>query len=573
MLAQFLVPVSGAADSFVGRMTGGPGFLAVYDDGIVRGTPPTLNAAPRSIAKGPPGMVVGADDSALYLLAVSQAGLTQTVFRDLAAGRAGAGIFYADNRVHVGNAVIDVANPAAPRRVGTFAFTGTVAAHSSNRVVMLSPPPYSSGSGQWELRLLEAETFTQRGAVKIPVSVLGVSSNEDRVEDLVYLGGDAVALIARRSPTGPSRVVLLRAFMLANDGVTSGGSDGPSGELGVDAGTADAGGSAPGALCAGCTLQKIAVPGFHMIHDSVRSRLYVVSTYDAAHDPNTLTSIDVATGTVLAKLPIDSSPRQLALSDDGATLWVGFDTTDSIRKFSISSTPPVAGAAYPLPPTTPPNSERTRVHDLVALPGSSTSIAASISGFTSTRVAILDDGVVRPTIDLSRLSISKLTSGPSGTLFGYDGLTSAYTFASYAVSPSGVALLSSQQGLMGVYDNDIHYHQGRVYADRGEVIDVADPARPFRVGLFAFAGQIAAGPGNRMLMLTPDGYSGRLLLRILETTNFTQVTSLSLGSGPRDPARFSNLVYLGGDGVAFLGASEGTKGLFILRSPQIAAAP
>jgi YVTN family beta-propeller protein len=569
-----LVPMSDSAATVAGLLTNSPVPLAVYDDGIVRGSMPIPRSLPGSITKGPPGMFLGVDDMAVYLLAVSATGITQTVFPGLVS-RTGAGLFYADERLHAGNVVVDMADRTAPRRLGAFAFNGTIAPHSRNRVIMLSPPPFSlQGDSQWELRLLETDTFTQRGSVKIPTSLLGTGTDNDYVHDLYYLGGDALVLIARRSQTDASRVLLLRAPLLANDGVGAGGSDGGSGGAGADAGTGDAGGGTnPGAICAGCTLQKIDVPGFRMVHDRTRSRLYAVSTYDAAHDPNTLTSIDATTGNVLAKVPIDTYPRQMAMSDDGATLWVGFDMADSIRKFSVSNTPPVPGAAYPLPPSTSA-SDRTTAYDLVALPGSPTSIAACISGGTNSRIAILDDGVARPMIDASRLFVSKLASGPPGMLFGYNGVSSGYDFATYTIGPQGVTLQATRQGLMGVYQNDIHYHQGRVYADQGEVIDVSDPARPIRAGKFAFAGLITAGSSDRMLMLTAGRSQGHLQLRILETGNFTQVASLSLGTSFRDSSSAAELVYLGGDGVAFLSpANDGTKDVFIFRSPMIAAAP
>jgi hypothetical protein len=197
-----------------------------------------------------------------------------------------------------------------------------------------------------------------------------------------------------------------------------------------------------------------------------------------------------------------------------------------------------------------------------------------VSGSVTTRVAILDDGVARPTIDATRLFISKLTRGPAGALFGYDGQSSAYTFASYAVSANGVSLLFSQEGLMGVFQNDIHYHEGRVYADWGEVVDVADPAHPFRAGKFAFHGVIAARSSKRLLMLTDGPWLGTMQLRILDPETFTQVSSLSLGTGWSNSFSAGSLVSLGGDGVAFLAdIGGGSPSLYLFRSPELAALP
>jgi hypothetical protein len=192
----------------------------------------------------------------------------------------------------------------------------------------------------------------------------------------------------------------------------------------------------------------------------------------------------------------------------------------------------------------------------------------------STRIAILDDGVARSTIDTSTQSTSKLATGPAGTLFGFNGMSSGYNFTTYAVSATGVMKLFDKEGLMFTFQNDIHYNQGRVYGDYGEVVDVGNPAQPFRVGKYAFHGVITARSANRMLMLTEGASSDSLQVRILETDNFTQVASLPLGKNFSGGTTVADFVYLGGDGVAFLGgANDGTKDVFILRSPALATVP
>ncbi|HVU50169.1 MAG TPA: hypothetical protein VHL80_05765 [Polyangia bacterium] len=213
--------------------------------------------------------------------------------------------------------------------------------------------------------------------------------------------------------------------------------------------------------------------------------------------------------------------------------------------------------------------------DFQPLPGAATSIAATLTGGNGgNRVAIFDDGVPRASVDMSRLTISRLAAGPAGTLFGYDSADSAYTFASYTVSAAGVTLLASQQGLLGGFQNDIHYNGGRIYGDWGEVVDVSTPAQPVRVGKFAFTGVITTRSANRMLMLTDDPRSSGLLLRVLETDNFTQVAALPIAGEFGGPLSFGSLVYLGGDGVAFLDSDGANRDwLYIFRAPAIAAPP
>ena len=85
---------------------------------------------------------------------------------------------------------------------------------------------------------------------------------------------------------------------------------------------------------------------------------------------------------------------------------------------------------------------------------------------------------------------------------------------------------------------------------------------------------ITARSANRMLMLTDDPSSSGLLLRILETDNFTQVSALPIPGEFGGPFSTGSLVYLGGDGVAFLDSDGANRDwLYIFRSPAIATPP
>lgn len=66
-----------------------------------------------------------------------------------------------------------------------------------------------------------------------------------------------------------------------------------------------------------------------------------------------------------------------------------------------------------------------------------------------------------------------------------------------------------------------------------------------------------------------------LLLRILETDNFTQVASLAVGKGFSGTiSGATDLFYIGGDGVAFVSPGpQANHNVFIFRSPTIAAPP
>ena len=566
---QAMLPMSDSPDTVAALASGGPNTLAVYDDGVPRANPNKVTSYPTAIFNGPPGSFYGLGSGGLYWMRELSTGIAQATFPNLL-GNQGAGTIYKANRLYITGTAFDVSTPSTPTAVGTLPFSGTLFDHTSpNRLCLLSQT-----SAAYVLQLINTETLTQQGtAVNIPSNLVSTS---DWVTDIAYLGGDEVALLA--GPVlKPARVVLLHVPMLANDGVDpSTGAGGQGGSATGTGGITGTGGSAgtggTGGLCAGCTLHGLDVPGFHMRYDQSRARLYSVLTYSATHDPNTLFSIDVPSETVLAKVPIPSSPRQMALAEDGTTLWLGFDSSSKISKLDLTSTPPVSVAADTLPSV----GGLGLLDDLAPLPGTATSIAANIGG----TVAILDDGVARPTIASANntVSISELVAGPAGALFGYDAESSAGTFASFAISTSGVTRLSAQQGLANTFSAGIHYYLGRVYVDSGEVIDVSDPTSPVRAGKFDFSGLVTPLSPTRMLMLTSGATIDYLQIVILDSTTFAPVASLSFDSGIDGGTvnGYSDLVYLGDDGVAFLGPSNlGNSGqlLYIFRSPVIAAPP
>jgi len=579
--ATAIVPQSDSPDTVA--VLGGSPPLAVYDDGVPRPNPNATNVVPSTIFAGPPGMFFGTSSvgatATLFELRVLPTGIAQATFPDVLGNVGGKGLYLA-GRLYIQNKVIDVSNPSLPVAAGTLPDYGPISAHASpNRLIMLSTAAPGQADDSYQLRLLDTDSLTQRGSVAVPKALL-TSSLSDNISEIAYAGSDKVAVLVSSLGTVSSRLVILRAPLLANDGVDpnagAGGRGGGSGGVVGTGGTGTGGaGGAVGAdgLCAGCTLHQVDAPGFHMVFDPVHGRLYTVLTYDAPHDPNALVSIDVATETVLATVPIDKTPRQMALSDDGASLWLGFDDVNTIRRVSVAATPPVTGPAYDLPPYSlgAGMSQVSRPYDLVALPGATGSIAACISGAATSRVAVMDDGVARATIDDSRYFTSKLAAGPAGILFGYDGMSSAYTFTSYSVTADGVTLLAAREGLLGVYQNDIHYYQGRIYADWGEVLDVSDPAHPLRAGKFAFNGIVTPRSTTRVLMLAQGKTS--LELKILDAQAFTQIAALPLGTKVGNSTfGIADLVYLGGDAVAFLSTS-GARGVFILHSPAIATPP
>jgi hypothetical protein len=209
---------------------------------------------------------------------------------------------------------------------------------------------------------------------------------------------------------------------------------------------------------------------------------------------------------------------------------------------------------------------------IAVLPGAPTSIAVGISG---PEIVILDDGVPRATVDKNPQSTANafLTRGPGSTLFGYNTFND---FGVLDVSASGV----TQTTFSALVDSNnlrsLVYLTGALYGNDGEIIDVTNLAAPVPGGRFDYYGNgIAVRGPNRLLMLIGGGSSTQTpVLRVLDTTTVTSVggaffPASALGRIPL----VDDLVYIGGDAVAFLVYENNDRHLYIMHASVIGTPP
>lgn len=177
--------------------------VAIFDDGVARAmrTPETPTAA--TLVRGEAGWLFGFDsqstDYTFYSLPVTAAGVTQLGFGILITGDND--LVYAAGRVYgTTGPVVDVSQPTAPVRAGTFAFTGAIApVPTKQRAFMISPPPLDAPADmKAHLRVLDTEHFVAVSDVEVP----GLTA-EDSVWDLVQTSdAQLVFLAGDRTPLG-----------------------------------------------------------------------------------------------------------------------------------------------------------------------------------------------------------------------------------------------------------------------------------------------------------------------------------------------------------------------------------
>jgi hypothetical protein len=272
--------------------------------------------------------------------------------------------------------------------------------------------------------------------------------------------------------------------------------------------------------------------------------LYASVPSSAPSYGNNVIRVNVVTGAIVASVAVGSEPRDLALADDGRTLYVGLDGAAAIRRVDVSTM--TAGAQFSL--GTDPYTGPYYAEDIEVMPGNPNVVAVSLrnSGFSPRHegVAIFDNGVARPTRTPDHTGSNVIEFGASATrVYGYNNETTEFGFRRMSVTSSGITVLESTPNLIGSFGTDIRYFGGRVYATTGEVID---PESRTLLGTFSFPdysyGRAVAPGADRVYYATGDyGYGSSTKLNIFDPATFAVITRYSIPSVTGVPFRAFSL--------------------------------
>jgi hypothetical protein len=336
-----------------------------------------------------------------------------------------------------------------------------------------------------------------------------------------------------------------------------------TGGTGGTAGTGGRGGTG-GAICTTCWAAILPIPAQDVVYGAARNLIYASVAGDSPSYPNTIVVVDPITSSVVSSIPVGSNPGALALSEDGSTLWVGIDGAHAFRKVTLTS-PPVVGPLHHHGKAT--ISSYFDTVGMAALPGAPLSVAMVMAdgpryfyGYSTAEVRVFDDGASRPTAVKTSPSFpsavpSFLVNGPAGMLFGGNNIPGDFFVLS--VTAAGITQTQSP-GLLFGHPNNIVYLGSKVYGSSGEVIDVSNPAMPFRTTSIGASGwAIAARDAQTLLMLGTDfsvPVMSRTAVRVFSTSPLGQIASAPVPASVSNnqSGSYSKLVYAGGDAVAFV---------------------
>lgn len=264
---------------------------------------------------------------------------------------------------------------------------------------------------------------------------------------------------------------------------------------------------------------------------------------------NEIVALDPYTGDVLWNTPAGSDPTRLAISEDGAYLFVALAGAASISRIDLET------RLKDLDLTLPTGQ---RAEDMVAIPGSSGSVAASLRNTCCSPrhegVVVFDGDVQRPVSTQGHTGSNRLERGPHGErLYGYTNESSGFGFRRLIVGESGLIEDGVVGGVISGFGVDIAYDGGLIFSTSGHVLD---PETRVLRGTIPASGHVRPDVENGRVHFLSEGS-----IEAFHYSSFSSLGSISVPqrSGGTDFVRF------GDDGLAFWGADE----VHFIRSPLI----
>lgn len=235
-----------------------------------------------------------------------------------------------------------------------------------------------------------------------------------------------------------------------------------------------------------------------MIYDESRERLLLAMMSRDLEYGNHIVVFNPATETVEDALFVGSEPWQLALSDDGMYLYVGFVGSPTIAQVNLNSMS--VEKTFPLKEVD--SGKPLYALDIEVQPGNPRVVAVAMgegaSPSSGQGVTIYDDGIQRPdkTSWPDRIDRIAFSDDPS-VLYGfeYDGVSD---LKKMSVDDAGVRVTAEASELLDRPDTDITYLKGRLYTTGGKVID-AD--RLEAIGSFSLPYTVSWGDSGRRTFL------------------------------------------------------------------------
>jgi hypothetical protein len=323
----------------------------------------------------------------------------------------------------------------------------------------------------------------------------------------------------------------------------------------------------------------MALPVNDIVYNPVDGLIYASIAGSAGEGlGNSIAGIDPNSGIVLKTIFVGSEPTRIALSSDGAQLFVGLNGAGAVRQVNLTTA--TAGVQFSLGGGPGVYNAPYVASGLAALPGQPNSVA--VYG-TNGIVTIFDSGVPRAKSS-SGLSTyfnqnyGGLTFGNSASTLYLNSQSVGSNLYTLTIDPTGVTA-ATQLGSGNAGGAAVQYDNSRLYLPSGNVVDAGTGNQ---LGQFSTTTTYSPTPVAVVGPVVSDSTLGRAwivpssgLLNTNQILAFDESTFNPIGSLPVTgigsyPSNSFNstptdLIRWGQDGLAFHTASQ----LFVLHGPIV----
>jgi hypothetical protein len=285
-----------------------------------------------------------------------------------------------------------------------------------------------------------------------------------------------------------------------------------------------------------------------VVYDPYSQKFYTSIPASSPANPNTLITIDPATGALGTPIPIGNDPASLAISDDGQILYVGLNGDHAVLPFNLGTQHP--GAEIPLP--SDPQGGYVNAIDLQVQPGHPDNVVVSL-GLAAYGPGYGQDGLAF--ISRGKVTTSYFYHPPnnvavSGTAF-FDS-TNAYGWQHNFGSNGMLHFIVSGNQLLEAPGFPASYNLGAFATDglhlfdvNGDVLDPTTGNALMNLNVYS-SSSVLHDPSTGRIFFEGSGE-----LFVFDSTTFNQV---EVAGGPGSSN--SRIVKWGLDGLAYLTSSQ-----------------
>jgi DNA-binding beta-propeller fold protein YncE len=241
----------------------------------------------------------------------------------------------------------------------------------------------------------------------------------------------------------------------------------------------------------------------------------------ASSDPNSVLAIDVATLSVLWRLPIGSDPGEIAVAPDGSRLYVALDGAAAVRVVSV----PKRAACFSFSTGVADFYGPLYAGDMGVLPTHPETVVVSTRRRSVSPdfggVFVFDNGNVRAKHTRDHTGARMIEVFSDSIVYGYNNSSTEFGFRQLSLDATGIKEDWVKEDLFGGFSTDFVIAGSRVYATSGAVLD---PTVPKLLGSFPTSGAIAVDPKLNEAYIAASTST----INVYDTTTFTVKRTLAV---------------------------------------------